>query len=313
MCKKSSSSRVRKNFITISMVLMTTSIISFSQSAADTAKGLEELPGYTQHIYYSKGHEQRARAVAEIMDEAAIFFKQVINFKPDISLYILSENNWKEIAAPPLKDVYGFPHNLDSHRMAIAATDNDFWKSFTPDISSLSPSMKEKLQKAYGTADNRYSMMPFFDLLAIHESGHSYTSQAGLKMQRHWMGELFVNIMLHTFIAEKRPDLLPALETFPEIVISRGSSEFRFTNLQDFEKLYPTLGMGPKNYGWYQCRLHAAAGRIYNTGGKTVLIKLWNALSRYQNDMTDEDFVTMLKNEVHPSVADVYLKWDSEE
>jgi 23S rRNA-/tRNA-specific pseudouridylate synthase len=39
-------------------------------------------------------------------------------------------------------------------------------------------------------------------LLALHEMGHSYTAQAGLKMHRYWMGELFVNIILHTFKAQ---------------------------------------------------------------------------------------------------------------
>jgi hypothetical protein len=156
-------------------------------------------------------------------------------------------------------------------------------------------------------------MMPFFDLLALHEMGHSYTAQAGLKMQRHWMGELFVNIMLHTYVAEKEPIRLPALETFPDMVVGRGSAEFKFTSLEDFERLYATLGMGPKNYGWYQGKLHSAAKDIYNAGGEEVMVKLWKALKNHQEAMTDEEFINMLEKEVHTSVASVYLKWNKTE
>ncbi|MEJ7626188.1 MAG: hypothetical protein WKF35_04955 [Ferruginibacter sp.] len=217
------------------------------------------------------------------------------------------------MAAEPLHDVYGFPHNIDSAHLTIAAEDNDFWRSFLPPIDKVPPPVAAQITKAYGKPDGSYSMMPFFDLLALHEMGHSYTSQAELKMHRNWMGELFVNIMLHTYVAEKIPELLPALETFPNMVLSGGKAEYKFTSLADFERLYATLGMGPKNYGWYQSKLHSAAKDIYNAGGKIVLRKLWAALKKHQEKMTDAEFANMLKKEVHPSVANVYLQWNQAE
>lgn len=153
-------------------------------------------------------------------------------------------------------------------------------------------------------------MMPFFDLLALHELGHPYHEQGGLKMQRKWMQELFVNLMLHTYVAEKEPQLLPALETFPNMVVSAGTAEYKFTSLADFERLYEGLGMGPKNYGWYQSKLHVAAKNIYNAGGAKVMKKLWASLKKHPENMSDDAFVKMLKKEVHFSVADVYLKWN---
>lgn len=86
---------------------------------------------------------------------------------------------------------------------SVSTEDNDFWRSFLPLVNALPPSIASDVAKAYGKTDGTYSMMPFFDLLALHEMGHSYTAQAGLKMHRNWMGELFVNIMLHTYVAEK--------------------------------------------------------------------------------------------------------------
>jgi hypothetical protein len=285
---------------------------SFAQDNAKTATEplhLEELKGFTQMYYYSPGHEARAKKIAVFMENAGQYFQQELGFTPKAKLYILALQHWKDVAAKPLRDVYGFPHNIDQGRLAIAAEDNDFWRSFLPPVDKLPAPLTAQVTKAYGKPDGSYSMMPFFDLLALHEMGHSYTAQAGLKMQRYWMGELFVNIMLHTYVAEKQPDLLPALETFPNMVVGGGSAEYKFTSLEDFERLYATLGMGPKNYGWYQSKLHSAAKDIYNDGGKKTMIKLWQALKKHQKTMTDEEFINMLKNEVHTSVANVYLKW----
>jgi hypothetical protein len=285
---------------------------SIAQDSAKTGAelyGLKELKGFTQTFYYSPGHEKRAKSIAGFMESASQYFQKEVDFTPKTKLYILAPQDWKKVAAKPLLDVYGFPHNVDDGRLVIASEDNDFWRSFLPPADKLPSPMAAQVTKAYGKPDGSYSMMPFFDLLALHEMGHSYTAQAGLKMHRRWMGELFVNIMLHTYVAEKQPELLPALETFPSMVIAAGTAEFKFTSLEDFERLYATMGMGPKNYGWYQCKLHSAAKDIYNAGGKEVLKKLWKALKQHQENLSDQEFADMLK-EVHPSLANVYQNWN---
>lgn len=295
------------------VILLLFSTISLAQDTSTTTaepNPLETLKGFTQTYYYSPGHEARAKSIAVFMEKAGDYFQEELRYTPKAELYILAPEHWKAIAAPPLQEVYGFPHNLDAVRLAIAAEDNDFWRSFLPDVSQLPPPMAAQVKIAYGKPDGSYSMMPFFDLLTLHEVGHSYTAQAGLKMHRHWMGELFVNIMLHTYIAEKQPELLPALETFPNMVVGGGTAGYEFTSLEDFERLYATLGMGPKNYGWYQSKLHSAAKDIYNAGGKEVLKKLWKALKVHQEEMTDEAFVEMLEGEVDASVAEVYLRFE---
>jgi len=304
----------------ISTILIAFALLLYCNNsfAQDTSKAtqpfpLEELKGFTQTYYYSPGYEARARSIAVLMENAGKYFQEEILFTPETKLYILAPQHWKAFAAKPLHDVYGFPHNIDNVRLAIATEDNDFWRSFLPPVEQLPPPLAAKVKNAYGKPDGSFSMMPFFDLLALHEMGHSYTAQAGLKMHRHWMSELFVNLMLHTYVAEQQPELLPALETFPDMVVGAGTTEYNFTSLEDFEKLYPTLGMGPKNYGWYQSKLHSASKDIYNAGGKKVLNELWQSLKKHQEDMTDEEFVDMLKKEVHPSVAEVYINWNKTE
>lgn len=309
----SSTFRESRYLACLSLAFLLMPVAPFAQEIAGpepSAFPLKAITGYTQTYYYSPGAEARARSIAALMENAGTFFRKEIQFTPATELYILLPEHWESFAAPPLREVYGFPHNIDDTHLAVAAADNDFWRSFLPPADQLPAPLAGRVKQAYGKPDGSYSMMPFFDLLALHEMGHSYTAQAGLKMHRHWMSELFVNVMLHTYVAEQQPELLPALETFPAMVVAAGASEYKYTTLDDFEKLYATLGMGPKNYGWYQSRFHVAAAEIYNAAGKEAMVKLWNALKAHQEAMTDEDFVTMLQTEVHPSVADVYRKWN---
>lgn len=294
--------------------LLTLFLCSFGfgqkQSADISPVNIKKLKGFTHNYYYSSGHEDRALKLAQLMEDSGSFYKAELGFMPEIKMYILAPEDWKSYAAPPLQGVYGFPHNIDHVRLAVAAEDNDFWRSFLKNPDQLPNELKGRVTAAYGTSEGSYSMKPFFDLIAIHEMGHSYTSQAGIKTQRHWMEELFVNIMLHTYIAENQKNLLPALETFPDMVVNAGSNTYKCTTLADFERLYPTMGMGPENYGWYQSMLHSQAKHIYNAGGKSVMKKLWKALKDNQQEMTDEEFAAMLLKDVHPSVANVYLKWN---
>lgn len=293
-----------------SMLLVITMLSFHFTDAQEDLSGLRKLDGYTQVYYASPGDDTRVHEIAARTDNVTNYFKKVLGFKPDTELFILAPKHWSLFAAKPLREVYGFPHNVTSRRLVVASQDNDFWNSFTPPLSQLTPEMASQVRSAYGKPDGSLSMQPFFDLLALHELGHPFHQQGGLNIQRHWMGELFVNLMLHTYVAEKEPALLPALETWPEMTIAGGAKEFTYTNLEDFERLYPTLGMGPRNYGWYQAHLHHAAKQIYDAGGKKVIKKLWVALKKHQDKLSDEAFVQVLQKEVHPAVADVYLKWD---
>jgi hypothetical protein len=192
----------------------------------------------------------------------------------------------------------------------VAAEDNPFWKSFIPPVEQLPKDLRMKVESTYRDKDGNLSMQPFFDLLAIHELGHAFHMQGGLTMQRRWMGELFVNILLHTYIAENEPAALPALTIFPQMVIAGGSKGFIYTSLNDVHEKYNEIGRDhPKNYGWYQCRWHAAAAGIYDTGGKTVGSKLWLALKNQKEILTDEQLPAFLET-ADKSVADMMRNWD---
>lgn len=155
-------------------------------------------------------------------------------------------------------------------------------------------------------------MRSFFDLLAVHELGHAFHIQGGLTMQRKWMGELFANILLHTYIGEKEPELLPNLTIFPKMVVSStNKEELKYTTLNELEPNYNLIVQQyPNNYGWYQSRWHMAAATFYDVGGVKALQNLWQALKNQKEPLDDSAFTKLLSEKAHQSIADVQLKWN---
>jgi hypothetical protein len=269
---------------------------------------LSESKNHSAKVYYSAGHETRAIAIAKRIDKAIVYFEQLLAFKPDVSLLVLSSADWSTYTSFP---VYGMPHYTDNKTLIIAAEDNPFWKSFIPPLEQLPAALREKIQHTYKNEMGEISMQAFFDLLALHELGHAFHIQGGLTMQRKWLGELYPNILLHTYIAENEREMLPALTLFPQMVIGGGTKELKYTSLPDLETHFEELGKQyPKNYGWYQCRWHAAAATIYNSAGKMVCRNLWNALKGNTKILSDEELADFLSKQGDKSVADMMRNWD---
>ena len=290
---------------TIRLLLNLLPIIFCSLSLQAQYSKLDSLNGYNLKVYFSKGHEERAKQMAQLSNQAIDYTSKLINFAPAVTLLMLSPADWPEHTKFP---VYGMPHYTNDKTLVVAAEDNSFWKSFIPPLEQLPASLANQIKKVY-RKDTALTMQPFFDLLALHELGHAFHNQAGLTMQRKWMGELFCNIFLHTYIAENEPGRLPALTVFPNMVVAGGTSNNVFTTLEQFERNYNEIGSRhPKNYGWYQCRLHVAAKEIYDAGGKAVLQRLWNALQS-KDKKDDKQLAMQLAQDVHPAVADVMLRW----
>jgi hypothetical protein len=285
----------------ISVLFTVTACLSYGQSYED----LLQLPGSAIKTYYSAGSEQRAKEISERCSRTTSYVSKLVGFTPRVTLFVLDPEHWKKYTEFP---VYGMPHCTDDQRLVVASQDNALWKSFIPPLGTLPPELSEKIRRAYTSGDNNLSMGAFFDLLALHELGHAFHIQGGLQMQRLWMQELFCNIMLHTYIAGNEPENVPALEVFPEMVVTAGTSAYQFTTLEDFEKRYDK--MDPRNYGWYQCRLHVAGKHIYNAGGEETFVRLWNVLSKNKDKLDDTKLDSMLRQNVSKEVADVQAKWN---
>lgn len=291
-------------------ILLGISLVFFGSKAfTQSYETLIHLPDHHTTTYYSEGSKEQAETMAARCDQVMLFYQSLIDFKPTVTLLVLSPADWSNYTGFP---VYGMPHYTDAHTLIVASDDNDFWKSFIPPLDQLPSELSQQISRTYVDQNNALTMRGFFDLLAIHELGHAYHTQGGLTMQRKWMGELFANMLLHTYIAEKEPELLPALTVFPKMVVSATNREdLKYTTLDALESNYDIISQQyPNNYGWYQCRWHMAAGNIYDEGGTQTFQKLWETLKIQQEPLNDLNFATLLSVKVHQSVADVQIRWD---
>lgn len=283
-------------------------IACHASSEAQQYQDLQSLKGYSFKLYFSSGAETKAARMAKQIDHVMAFYKQQIQFTPDVTLLILSPADWPKYSRDV---VYGMPHYTGKQVLIVASENNDFWKSFIPPVDNLPDQLAGMIKKTYVDVNGQISMEPFFDLLAIHELGHAYHFQDSLQMQRKWMSELFVNIFLHNYIAQAEPDKLPALTVFPNMVIAgTNKSDLQYSSLSDLEKYYDVITQRhPRNYGWYQCRWHASAGTIYDRAGPTVFNKAWHAFKRQRDILDDQALAVFLADQVHPSFAEVMTGW----
>lgn len=294
-------------------IILTAIICCLSGNAnAQITDSLNQLSGVSFTSYYSKEHEPRATSITKLLEKAFIYHKKGLGFKPAISLLVLDSVDWKTYSSKGAP--YGMPHyNNQKKQLIVAAQDNSMWKSFLPPPDKLPADLKEPIIATYTNRDGQLSCQAFFDLLAIHEMGHAFSSQAGLNMQRQWISELYCNILLHAFIAEKEAHLLPALTLFPKMVVAGGAKNFKYTSLEALQENYNDIATkSPRNYGWYQCRWHMAAGNIYDISGKKVCKKLWKAFSTEKTKLDDQALLEMLDKTGNQSVADMVRNWDKE-
>ena len=269
---------------------------------------LDRLEDHKFQVYYSHGNDERARLIANRVNKAKNYFEEMLDFSPSISLLILSADDWPKYTNFP---VYGMPHYNGDSILIVAANDNPFWKSFVPPHDQLPDNLSEQIQRVYRAESGELSMQPFFDLLAIHELGHAFHFQAKLNMQRKWLAELYVNCLLHTYVAEMEPESLPALTLIAKMVLSAGTKNLTYTSLEDIENLYYDIGQKyPNNYGWYQFRWHTAAGKIYDSDKEQINRKWWDTLRKTNEKVPDDKLVTFLESEIGKSVADVMRYWN---
>jgi hypothetical protein len=244
------------------------------------------------------------------VEKALVYHQSWAGLKPNVTILVLASSDWNNYTKFP---VYGMPHYNDDKTLVVAAEDNPFWKSFLPPLEMLPGELQKEISSVYRSKDGNVSMEAFFDLLALHELGHAFHLQGKLNMQRKWMGELFSNILLHTYIAENEQASLPALTLFPRMVISNGVAEYKYTSLVDIEDHYEEIGMNhPKNYGWFQSRWHSAAKTIYEVEGKEVCRKLWNVLSTQKERLGDEELLSLFEANGLRSLAAMVRNWDEE-
>ncbi len=297
--------KIVTSFFFVTSILLTS---GFSQTSYES---LTRIQGTSETVYTSKGQEELGVNLVRLVEGANNFMSALVGIPaPKTTVLILSQEDWGKFTNPQI--IYGMPHYTPGGAtLIVAAEDNDFWRANMPPLDQLPDHLQQMFRNVYTKENGEISVRPFFDLLALHELGHGWTGYHQIKRQRFWLEEVFCNMYLHTYIAEQRPELLPALEVLPMLQATANPDRFQYTTLTQFEEGYWIIGRdAPVNYGWYQFRFHYAAKQVYDHAGSQVLKNLWNFMAGHTEILDQEALLTGLHSKVHPAMADVYRRWE---
>ena len=229
--------------------------------------GLVEVPGELP-TFASAGLETRAALIGRIAADSHAYVAGLLGFSPDTQLLVLSEADWPSRTDTP---VYGLP-NAFNGTLVVAGTEAPFWGELTEMVAEED---QPELARVYSSGgDGAIPLGPFFDLIAVHEVAHVF-HEGSQHFPRLWLQELFANLCLHGWVAERSPESLPILLTLPSLGAKAAPEAFAYRTRDDFERLYSSVG-GP-NYVWFQFRLQLEAAALYDRAGSAAITRLFEA------------------------------------
>jgi hypothetical protein len=104
-------------------MLLTIIMISFLLNAkSQSTNDLIQLNDYPFEVFYSAGHEKKAKEIATKCDSAIKYmYQNVLEFKPVMKVYVLNPEDWKQYPTYP---IYGIPHSQDSNLIVSVRTNS---------------------------------------------------------------------------------------------------------------------------------------------------------------------------------------------
>lgn len=258
----------------------------------DLRKGLVEVPGGLP-TFASVGVEERAEAIGRIAAESYEYLAGLLGFRPEAQVLVVDEADWPNATQTP---IYGLP-NAWNGTLVVAGTEAPLWASFTEMVAEED---RAEFEAAYATPDGTIRLGPFMDLVAVHEVAHIF-HQGTQHFPRLWLQELFANLCLHAWVADRSPADLATLMTMPRLGSKAPGESWAHSSREAFELFYTDMG-GP-NYVWYQFRLQVQAGALYDRAGTRVVRRLFDAFK-----LDDAALARRLADEVDPGLAAFSLR-----
>jgi len=282
--------------------------------------GLTHLAGYPFEVRYSDGALTRARAAADVTASAYGYFTGLFSVEPAIAVIVASEADWES------RQPYGLPFfNDDAGQIrpgivVMPAGSGDFWTGIGQDIRDASPSGYARLLAIYPDGKDGLNLQPFFDLITIHELGHAFAVLGDLRLPTFWLGEIFADLVLHAFVATRRPESLNTLEALATVGAGsrRLADRWRadgYSTLEELEAHY-TGGdqpMNPLNYVWYQYRWQRLVAKMFDVDGEEGLIRFWrcfHAADRLSpGELSTASLARLLRTEVSQTLGRAIQNW----
>ncbi len=290
----------------LGFVLLTSSP-AFAQGEMNALQKVQALknPSLTNKItvHYSRGYEKRARELQSMLEEAMRFYERKLKSKVELSLAVLTPDQWKQVRPMP----YGLP-NVSSapHVVFLPATEDGVVTADALSLkSSLSPATLKKLKSSGYTFEQ--AAVKFVDLIGLHELGHTYAISLGLMPPRpnKWFNEFMGSYFAYAYLRDKRPKLADVFYVMAADLALEGPRP-KHTSLEDFERLY--VGVGPKNYGWYQGKFFQRVAPVYAAKGLSFIPEALKAFPSSEGESLPIDVVLQRLEMLSPG----FVEWSKD-
>jgi hypothetical protein len=269
-----------------------------SRAVIDATKhqGLASLSGFPFEVRTSASTREQAGRLADRCVRAYSYLGEMLAFRPRCALVVLNRADWSERASSSL---YGMPY-YDAGNLFLAGEPSDLTARLEQVAGSAPPAAAQELDQVYGTGAGR--LVPFADLLVVHELAHAFHDGVPFVFPRSWLMELFADMALYAFVVAEEPDRRLHLETLPRVALEHRLLKPVARDLRYFEAFYPDIE--PLTYVWYQFRLTMMAKDLIDAAGPNVLRRLWDAFA-----LSDEQLAGVLGGRVHPAAGQWLASW----
>ena len=229
-----------------------------------------------------------------------LFFERKLNSKVELSLAVLTQNEWKQVRAVP----YGLPNVSSPPHVAFLPATAD--GVVTVDALSLKNNLSAETLKKLKSSGYTFEQaaIKLVDVIGLHELGHTYAVRLGLTPPRpnKWFSEFLASYFAYAYLSEKHPKLAAMFYVMAADLALEGPRP-KYTSLEDFERLYS--GVGPKNYGWYQGRFLQRVAQVYHAKGWAFVTDVLNAFPAAEGEALDVEVVIRRLEKICPG----FVEW----
>jgi hypothetical protein len=260
-------------------------------------QGLDSLPGFPFEVRTSASTREQAGLLAGRCARAYTYLAELLAFRPRCALVVLNRADWAERASNPS---YVMPY-YNAGNLFLTGEPSGLTAFLEGATDAAPPAAARELEQIYGTGADR--LMPFADMLVVHELAHAFHDGVPFVFPRSWLMELFADMALYAFVAAEEPDRRLDFETLPRVALEYGLLKPVARDLRYFEAFYPYIE--PLTYVWYQFRFTMMAKGVVDAAGPDVLRRLWEAFA-----FSDERLAGVLGDRVHPEAGEWLASWD---
>ena len=236
---------------------------------------------------------QRAEAVCELLAKA-------LGVRPELSLVVLSRDDWARHAAVP---DYGVTHVGHAGELIVGAEPAEAWHLVSEFFAQrLAPGACARLTDIHGV-DPVNGRGPALGTLAealiAHEIAHLVAAQAGVGFPRRWIEEAFANYALVAVLGETDPaglrlvgSLAEAAAKLDDALPTLAAFEAEFGRMDVVASVLAELAITRGVYVAYAWGQTAPLARLFATFRG----------ARVERD-ADYELGRMLATRVHPAIA----------